>query len=541
MHQDYTSLRADQSAGEALDWLRQHPPQGRIIYFYVVDAAGVLQGVVPTRRLILSAPDAKLADIMVRNLIAVPARATVLEACEFFVFHRLLAFPVVDDRGHLLGIVDVDLYTEQLDRLGELAPAFRWLRPLARFFHIESSGGIALMACTVAALALANSPWAESFASFWQISIGIDVAGVGLHKPIVLWINDGLMTLFFFVVGLEIKREFVSGELSDWHKAMLPLVAALGGMAAPAAVYLALQWGQPTASGWGVPTATDIAFVVGFLVLLGPRVPHGLKVLLLSLAIVDDIGAILVIALGYNQGLIPWLLALGLGGLGLALVVRWLGVRHVVAYIAIGAFTWLCFLKSGVHPTVAGVALGLMTPARPLLGDRAPFDVMTDLIRRLGGLHGEKGRPPELVSPLDRLEHALHPWVAFFIMPVFALANAGVALEPRLLTQPVAVAVVAGLVLGKPLGIVLFSLAALRLGVARMPKGVNVKTLLGAGCLAGIGFTMSLFIAGLAFSDIHLDEAKVGILAGSGVSAALGLLLLYQFLPPVNVSHESGS
>jgi Na+:H+ antiporter, NhaA family len=532
MHQNYTALRADQTVAAALEWLRQHPPSERIIYFYVVDDAGVLKGVVPTRRLILSAPDARLADIMVAKVTALPAQATVLEACEFFILHRLLAFPVVDAEARLIGVVDIDLYTGELDRLGESTVALRWLRPFARFLKIESAAGFVLLGCAIVAIVLANSPWAEAFHRFWETDIGVELGGFVLKKNLLHWINDGLMTLFFFVVGLEIKREFVSGELNEWRKAALPIIAAVGGMAAPAAVYLALQWGKPTAHGWGVPTATDIAFVVGFLVLLGPRVPHGLKVMLLSLAIVDDIGATLIIAAAYTAELSATALAFGIGGLGLVLVFRWIGVRSVFAYVALGVPIWIAFVKSGVHPTVAGVALGLLTPARPWLGDRVPFDLVTDLLTRIGALQGEQTGQRELVSPLERLEHALHPWVAFFIMPVFALANAGVAVEAADVGQPIAIAVAAGLIVGKPLGVVLFGLAAVTLGLAKFPAGVNAKVLVGAGCLAGIGFTMSIFIAGLAFDDAHhLAESKIGILVGSGVSATLGSLLLRWFLP----------
>jgi NhaA family Na+:H+ antiporter len=533
MHQDFTSLRADFSIAQTLEWLRQHPPKGRIIYFYVVDADGILRGVVPARRLIVGAPDAKIGDLMVAKVIALPSRATVLEACELFILHRLLAFPVVDEAGRLVGVVDIDLYTSEFNRLDEWAPALRWLRPLTRFMHIESAGGIVLMACTLVAMVLANSPWASAFAAFWQTKLGVEVGSVGLTKPLFLWINDGLMTLFFFVVGLEIKREVVTGELNDRRKVTLPLVAALGGMIAPACIYLALQWGQPTVHGWGVPTATDIAFVVGFLVLLGPRVPAGLKVLLLSLAIADDIGAVLVIALAYNAKVALGPLLLGFMGLAGVLLFRCAGVRHLLVYSMLGAAIWVCFLKSGIHPTVAGVALGLMTPTRPWLGDRTPINLMTDLLRRLGGLHGvDAPARQEPFSPLERLERNLHPWVAFLIMPVFALANAGVAVEPASLAKPVALAIAAGLVFGKPIGIVLLSMAAVRVGLAKLPSGVNFPMLIGAGCLAGIGFTMSLFIAGLAFDSTHLDEAKIGILAGSALSAALGLLLVRNFLPP---------
>lgn len=534
MRQDYASLRTEQTVGAALDELRRHPPGGRIIYFYVVDAEGRLRGVVPTRRLILSPPEARIAEIMVAKLTAIPATASVMEACEFFILHRLLAFPVVDEAGRLVGIVDIDLYTDELAGRGQSAPVTRWLRPIVEFMHVQSASGIVLMAATLIALVLANSPWARAVHDFWEGTYL--VVGVGdfvLDHSLEHWINDALMTLFFFVVGLEIKREIVAGELSDWQKALLPIVAALGGMAAPACIYIAIHWGKPTLSGWGIPMATDIAFVVGFLALLGPRVPHGLKVLLLSLAIADDIGATLVIAVAYTKGLSLAALAAGGAGFFLVIVLRWIGVRAIMVYAIVGAGIWIAFVKSGVHPTVAGVALGLLTPARPWLGDTVPIDMVADLFRRIGGYssEGPASRPAEPISPLDRLEGQLHPWVAFVIMPLFALANAGVHLEPGELGQPVALAVIAGLVLGKPIGIVLFCTAAVKLGIARMPAEIDGKILLGAGCLAGIGFTMSLFIASLAMTGAHLAEAKIGILAGSGLSAAVGFGLLWRFLP----------
>jgi NhaA family Na+:H+ antiporter len=532
MHQDFTRLRAGQTVGEALDWLRDNPPPGRVIYFYVVDAEGRLQGVVPTRRLVLSRPQTPLTDIMVARTVVVPATATVLDACEFFIQHRLLAFPVVDEQGRVLGVVDIDLYTEELSRLELATPVGRLVAPLARFLQVEASGGLVLLAFTLVALLLANSPLSAAFTAFWEVPAGVSIGALALHKPLLLWINDGLMTLFFFVVGLEIKRELVSGELADPRKALLPVVAALGGMAVPAAVYLLALWGRPGRHGWGVPMATDIAFVVGVLTLLGPRVPGGLKVMLLTLAIADDTGAVLVIAVAYSAGISFPALGLAGAGLGLVVLLRWLGARGVLTYAALGAGVWLAFLESGVHPTVAGVLLGLLTPARPGLRRRVLLDVVSDLSARVRG--GQRGAPHtarEAVSPLERLEHALHPWVAFVIMPVFALANAGVAVEPAALGTPVALAVAAGLVVGKPVGIVLFSWVSVRLGLTALPAGVGWKVLAGAGCLGGIGFTMSLFIAGLAFDGALRDEAKIGILAGSAVSGALGCLLLLAFLP----------
>ena len=424
------------------------------------------------------------------------------------------------------------------------APVERWVRPFVRFLEIESASGVVLLLCTAAALVLANSPWAGAFAAFWKTHLRVGVGPWELDESLLHWVNDGLMTIFFFVVGLEIKREIVAGELRDPKKAALPVMAALGGMVAPATIYALLQGGGPAAAGWGIPMATDIAFVVGFLALLGPRVPLGLKILLLSLAIADDIGAVLVIAVFYSTDISFAALGLAAVGFGVTSLFNRAGVRRVPVYVVIGAGIWLAFLKSGVHPTVAGVLLGLLTPASAWVGDRTLVSLLGDALNRLRGERDgevEHVRRPvlshletaarEAVSPLERLETALHPWVAFAIMPVFALANAGVAVEPAALGHPVALAVAAGLLLGKPLGIVLFSALAVRAGIARLPTGVTWSVMLGAGCLAGIGFTMSLFVAGLALEGDLLDAGKIGTLTGSAASAILGLLLLVVFLP----------
>jgi NhaA family Na+:H+ antiporter len=423
--------------------------------------------------------------------------------------------------------------------------AQRWSRPLVQFLEIESASGVLLFLCTVAALVIANSPAGPAVAAFWKTHVTIGADAWKLDESIGHWINDGLMTIFFFVVGLEIKREIVAGELREWRKAALPVMAALGGMVAPAGIYLLLRAGRPGHAGWGIPMATDIAFVVGMLALLGRRVPLGLKILLLSLAIADDIGAVLVIAVFYSSDVS--LAALGVAACGLAAcyVFNWIGVRRVGIYVLIGLGVWLAFLKSGVHPTVAGVLLGLLTPASAWVGDRTLTEVMRDVLGRLRGeddgaiehhnkplLEQLQTAAREAVSPLDRLESALHPWVAFGIMPLFALANAGVEIRAQAAGQPVAWAVAAGLVIGKPVGILVFSWLAVRLGIASLPTGVDWKVMLGAGCLAGIGFTMSLFIANLALEGGLLESAKVGTLAGSGASAVLGFALLWRFLPP---------
>ena len=436
------------------------------------------------------------------------------------------------------------------------APIDRLTRPISHFLHIEATSGLVLLACTLLALVLANSVWAEPFAELWQTRVGFSFGSFQLFKPLILWINDGLMCIFFFVIGLEIKREIVFGELQDRRKAALPAAAALGGMIFPAGLYLLLMSGQPGERGWGIPMATDIAFVVGFLALLGPRVPFGLKILLLTLAIVDDIGAVLVIAVAYTTDISVASLGYAAVGFGLVYLFNRIGVRPVPVYVVLGACIWLAFLKSGVHPTVAGVMLGMFTPAHPWFSERSLLVVADGVAQRLrqdresGGneaAHHEEAvavlthSARETISPLDRLETMLHPWVAFLIMPVFALANAGVRIDLPEIGNPVSVAVMVGLVLGKPLGIVIFSWLAVRLGLARLPTGVNWKALIGAGCLAGIGFTMSLFIAGLALDGTQLNAGKVGTLIGSTVSAILGMGMLIYFLPPTKQAKDDSA
>lgn len=531
MRKEFTSLRLGQTVQQALELLRRNPHEDTVVYFYVVDEEGRLRGVAPTRRLILSPPDASITDIMIKDPIAVSESATVQEACELFLRYRLLAFPVVDEERRVRGVVDVDLYTRELERPEGPTIVGRLVRPVVRFMHIESSGGLVLLGATAMALALANSSFAEGFHEFWETPAGVTFGHFELVEPLLHWVNDGLMTLFFFLVGLEIKRELVSGELADPRKALLPIVAAFGGMIVPALVYSGVIWGRSGKEGWGVPMATDIAFVVGFLTLLGPRVPNGLKVLLLSLAIADDIGAVLVIAAAYSGPIAREPIALAVVGFLLILVLRWVGVRSLMVYTLAGVGIWYAVLKSGVHPTVAGVVLGLLTPARPLLGRGVLTDAVGDLYNRIRGVkEGEPQEAPEASSPAERLEHALHPWVAFVIMPVFALANAGVSAEVQALTTPVALAVAAGLAIGKPIGIVLFSWLSVRIGLTRLPLGVDWRMMVGAGCLGGIGFTMSFFIAGLALQGKLLDDAKIGILVGSGLSALFGCLLLIRAL-----------
>jgi len=424
----------------------------------------------------------------------------------------------------------------------ESAPVDRWLAPLKRYLHVEAASGVVLLACTLLALAAANSPLAGWYASLWHAKVNLTIGRLVLTGDLGhLVVNDGLMALFFFVVGLEIKRELVKGELRDRRKALLPVLAAAGGMVVPAAIYLALQHEAPGQRGFAIPMATDIAFVVGVVALFGPRVPFGLKIFLLTLAIVDDLGAVVVIALGYSGPLAwGWIAAAVAGFLAAAGLGR-IGVRKFGPYVLVGAFAWFATLQSGIHPTVAGVFLGLLTPARARLGEERFTAAVGDLAGRLRGrdLGDASARDDlaqlelvarEAVSPLARLERLLHPWVAFGIMPLFALTNAGVAFGSSRLFDPVSVAVVAGLVIGKPAGILLFSALSVRSGATRLPDGVTWPMAAGAACLAGIGFTMALFLNSLAFpvADFPALEmaGKLGIMAGSLVSALLGVALL---------------
>ncbi len=422
------------------------------------------------------------------------------------------------------------------------------VKPVVRFLHIEAASGFVLLLATVVAVAMANSPWSGAFLGFWETPIRFEVGDFHLHHSLKHWINDGLMAIFFFVIGMEVKRELVLGELREFRRAALPVAAAVGGMIIPAAVYLTLQTGQPGERGWGIPMATDIAFVIGCMTVLGPRVPAGLRVMLLSLAIVDDIGAILVIAVGYSSDLhLSWL---GWGAVGILIVVllQRLGVRSLAVYWVAGVLTWLAVYESGLHATLAGVVLGLLTPARPYLA-RSAAGKLAERASEL--FHADQwGTEPdraqqvsrhrwltlETVSPLEYLIYILHPWVAFVIMPIFALANAGVLIELSSLGSPVSVAVILGLCLGKPIGVVLMTWAAVGLKLVKLPEGVAWRHIVGGGLLAGIGFTMALFIAELALGEDLLREAKVGVLAGSVISAVVGMAILASAPKPSKAS-----
>lgn len=424
------------------------------------------------------------------------------------------------------------------------ALARRVLSPIQAFLHVQAASGLVLIAATAVALFLANGPLRETYAHVLEAPVGLRAGSFVVEHPLHFWIDDALMTLFFFVVGLEIRREMHGGELSNLRRAALPTFAAIGGMIAPALLYaLVNRGGGETLRGWGVPMATDIAFAVGVLALLGKRVPPALRVLLLALAIIDDIGSILVIAVFYSRGFAgSGLLVAGAGVLAI-LVMQRFGVRRALLYVVPGFVVWLGVLRSGVHPTIAGVIVGLLTPARTWIGPEGLVGVAKDAAERIeqGLAEGVPGRIEaeelhveaqrievarrEALSPAERLQTQLHPWVAFGIMPVFALANAGVRIEGSSLSLgTITLGVVVGLVLGKPLGIVTVSVVCARLNLCLLPRGIGLRELFVLGTVAGIGFTMALFVAGLAFAEpAHLDEAKVAVLAASGLAVVVGL------------------
>jgi Na+:H+ antiporter, NhaA family len=408
-------------------------------------------------------------------------------------------------------------------------------RPLRTFLNTEAAGGSVLLAATAAALVLANSPFAESYESLWRTDLRIALGTFEVAQDARHWVNDGLMALFFFVVGLEIKRELVAGELDDVRKAIIPVVAAAGGMAAPALVYLLFNVGGAGAAGWGIPMATDIAFAVGVLALLSNRIPSGLKVFLLSLAIVDDIGAILVIALFYSGGIeFGWLLA-AVGLLAVIEALRRLKVYWTPVYAVMGIAVWLATFESGVHATIAGAALGLLAPARPTdpRGFRDVFEEASAMSAEpdAESLRAVQLQSNEVVSVAERLEHLLHPWTSYFVIPLFALANAGLVLSlseiADALSSEVAIGIVGGLVVGKTIGISGATWLAVRFSLGPLPDGVQWRHVLGASVVAGVGFTVSLFITALAFDDTQLvAEAKLGVFIASLLAGLAGAAVL---------------
>jgi NhaA family Na+:H+ antiporter len=415
---------------------------------------------------------------------------------------------------------------------------------------VEAASGLVLLASAVIALLWANSPWAASYHALWHTPFTIGLGKSIAAQPLHFWINDALMTIFFLVVGLEIRRELHEGTLSSVRLATLPIAAAMGGILVPALIYLGFNTEPHLRHGWAIPTATDIAFAVGVLAILGSRVPPALRVLLLALAIVDDLVAILVIALFYSEGIAPsGLIISALGVLGV-LAFQWLGIRRALAYTLPAFVVWLGLLQAGVHPTLAGVVLGLLTPVAIPRGRRALIATAKEALDEVGerARHGARdarelvdpvrqlGRAQqEMLAPGVRVEAVLHPWVAYAVMPLFALANAGVSLQGLALADAASGAVASGiavaLVVGKPLGIVFAAWLAVRSGIATLPAAVNWRGVLLVGLLGGIGFTMSIFIANLAFADdALLASAKLAVLVGSTVAGVTALLFGRWFL-----------
>ncbi len=430
------------------------------------------------------------------------------------------------------------------------------LRPINDFLHKEASGGILLIIFTAVALIWANSPWSDSYHHLWDTHISIKAGDLALNLSIHHWINDGLMVIFFFVVGLEIKREMLVGELSSFKKASLPVAGAIGGMLLPALFYVFFNSDTDAVNGWGIPMATDIAFVIGILAILGSRVPLGLKVFVVSLAIADDIGAVMVIAIFYTSHIsMSALLAAGVILVWLVIINK-LGVKSLIIYSVLGILLWLAVLQSGIHATIAGVLLAFTIPAKARINTKRFSENTENLLDKFekAGEHGENVLTNEnrqsavrgievncerISTPLRRFEYGLHPWSSFLIMPLFALANAGVTLKGMdlgaALISPVSIGIIAGLFLGKQLGIFAFAWLAVKIKLASLPDGVSWRKIYGAGILAGIGFTMSLFIAGLAFTDDSiLNLSKIGILTASLIAGVVGYLFLKTTLSKTN-------
>ena len=392
----------------------------------------------------------------------------------------------------------------------------KWTKLFRGFFESEKIGGVLLLLCTIVSLVIANTGFGEAYTHFWHSKLDLSFAGLNLNYSIEHWINDGLMTIFFLLVGLEIERELYSGELSTLSNSVLPVAAAIGGMVVPALLHYLFNAGTPTQSGFGIPMATDIAFALGMLALAGNRVPYSLKIFLTALAIIDDLGAILVIAIFYNSG-IAWLyLGISAGILGLLHILSKLGVNRLVFYLVPGLALWYCMMQSGIHPTIAGVLLAFVIP-----------------------FSGENENTPSY-----KLQHILHKPVAYFIVPIFALANTGIILQEGWLSQMTtsnSLGIIAGLVIGKPVGILLFCWILIRFFYVKMPARVQWKNLLGAAVLAGIGFTMSIFISNLAFGDAQtISYAKVSVLVASLVATIIGLTILFTTKPiEENEGYES--
>jgi len=420
------------------------------------------------------------------------------------------------------------------------------LQPVHKFIQLEYTGGLVLFGCVLIAVAWANIWGIESYHHFWDIHISLGFEQFKLDKPLHVWINDGLMAIFFFVIGLELKREFLDGELSTIKSASLPMVAALGGMVVPALIYAFINGGRPSISGWGIPMATDIAFALGILSLAGNRIPASIKVFLSALAVADDLGAVLVIAIFYTDHISIVFLATGLGFLLILWIGNVLGVRHVLFYILTGVIVWIAFLYSGVHATIAGVLIAFTIPARTKIDEKLYLENLKALAEKFEAeipnnsilttpsqhhlIERIKQLSQDAETPLQKIEHQLHPWVAFLIMPLFALSNAGIEIGNGFLLSlgsHVSIGIITGLVIGKFVGVLGFTWLMIKSRVASLPNNASWRHITGVAALAGVGFTMSLFISGLAFKDAGMIEAaKAGILTGSVIAGVAGMFIL---------------
>ncbi len=426
------------------------------------------------------------------------------------------------------------------------APIDKLVKPVSKFIHLEYTSGLVLFTGVVIAIIWINSGWSDSYHEFWETPIMVGIGSFNFNHPLHLWVNDGLMAIFFFVIGLELKREFMAGELSSIKKASLPMIAALGGMIVPALLYTLINSGHESTRGWGIPMATDIAFALAILALSGKFVPRSIKVFLSALAVADDLGAVLVIAVFYT-GNLHWIpLIIGFGLLGLMIAGNAMGIRHSAFYLIIGIMVWLCFLLSGVHATIAGVLAAFTIPARTRVDEKRYSERLRELSyefdeeipncstlttpRQHDTIEHIKALSLAAQTPLQKIETALHPWVAFIIMPVFALANSGIMIGGNFFSQlinPVSIGVMVGLVVGKAAGVFSFTWLAVKMKLADIPEEADWQHILGVSVLAGIGFTMSLFISSLAFNqETLIEEAKYGILLASLIAGIAGTLVL---------------
>lgn len=435
------------------------------------------------------------------------------------------------------GFISCSMTKSRIDRL---------LEPVHKFIRLEYTAGIVLFACVIVAIIWANLAGIERYHKVWEMHFSLGFEDYVLNKPLHVWINDGLMAIFFFLIGLELKREFIAGELSTFKTASLPMVAALGGMIVPAAIYLAINYGTPQIRGWGIPMATDIAFAIGIMSLAGDKVPSGVKVFLSALAVADDLGAVLVIAIFYTDHISLYALAIGISFLLVLWIANIVGVRHMLFYIVAGLIVWIAFLNSGIHATIAGVLTAFTIPARTKINEKhylrdvtrylqcfaaeVPANSILTTPRQHALIEDIKRLSQDAETPLQKIEYNLHPWVAFLIMPLFALCNAGIEIKASFfsaIANPVSMGIMTGLVIGKFAGVLGFTWLMIKLGGFNLPRNANWQHIVGVAVLAGVGFTMSLFVTGLAFNDVEvIENAKTGIFLGSLIAGIAGSIVL---------------